>query len=1154
MLMDSSFFLTILAAAAIGFFIFLRKFRIYQENKDVSSSSTSPPSDSSSSTSPPSDSSSSTSPPSDSSSSTSPPSSLSSSTSTHHVFPSFRGEDVRRNFLSHIQKEFRRKGITPFIDNEIKRGESIGPELIKAIRESKIAIVLLSRNYASSKWCLDELVEIMECKKKFGLTVFAVFYEVDPSHVKKLTGEFGSVFEKTCKGKTKENIRRWRQAFEEVATIAGYDSRNWENEAAMIEEIVTEISKRLINSSPISGFEGLIGMGAHMEKMKQLLCLGSSDERRTVGIAGPSGIGKTTIARVLHDQISDGFQMSVFMKFKPSYARPISSDDHDVKLQLEQQFLSQLINQEDIKIRHLGTAQNFVMGKKVLIVLDGVDQLVQLLAMPKADCLGPGSQIIITTQHQKLLKAFPINHIYNVGFPPDEEALQIFCINAFGQDSPDDGFEDLAWEVTRLAGRLPLGLRVMGSRLKGMSKEEWKAELPRLRVCLNGDIYSILKYSYDALDDIDKDLFLHIACFFNAESIDHTFEDTLIKKFPNVRQGFRVLVQRSLISEERYQPMHNLLVQLGREIVRKQSNEPGKRQFLVDPRDVCEVLTDHKGSESVIGLSLEFYENVDKLNISERAFEKMSNLQFLRIFLGRWHLPQGLNNLPPNLRILHWDDYPMTCLPSKFNPEFLVKILLKGSKLEKLWEENQQPLINLKVMNLRFSKKLTELPNLSKATNLVQLDLMGCSSLIELPYYIGNATNIQSLNITDCSSLVELPSSVGNIINFQELNLNGCSSLVKLPSSIGNLVNIQALYLQECSNLVELPSSIGNIVNLQVLNLCRCSSLVELPSSIGNLTMLKYLSLKGCSKVKVLPNDITLDSLEELDVSGCSQLTSIPEISTNIESLMLCGTLIKEVPLSIKSWSRLHDVRITYCKDLEEFPHALDIITELELNDTEIEEVPTWVSGMSRLRRLVLNKCTNLVSLPQLPDSLSNLDAESCESLETLACSFPNPEVCLKFIDCWKLNEKGRDIIIQTSTSSYAILPGREIPVFFTYRATTGGSVVMKFNQRRLPTSFRFKACILLVYKGDKADYEESGSVYLTIVDKQSGREYGFEPKCLSPYLTEHLYIFEMEVKNMESREIFFEFRTHCSIWEIGECGIRIRPLLEEDTHVKSSI
>lgn len=455
-------------------------------------------------------------------------------------------------------------------------------------------------------------------------------------------------------------------------------------------------------------------------------------------------------------------------------------------------------------------------------------------------------------------------------------------------------------------------------------------------------------------------------------------------------------------------------------------------------------------------------------------------------------------------------------------------------------------------MDLCYSENLKELPNLSKATNLVQLNLMGCSSLIELPYYIGNATNIQSLNLTYCSSLVELPSSVGNIINLQELNLSGCSSLVKLPSSIGNIVSIQALYLQECSNLVELPSSIGNIVNLQVLNLCRCSSLVEIPCSIGNLRMLKNLSLQGCSKVKVLPINITLDSLEELDVTGCSQLTSIPEISTNIESLMLCGTLIKEVPLSIKSWSRLHDVRITYCEELEKFPHAVEIITELELNDTEIEEVPAWVNGMSRLRRLVLNKCAKLVSLPQLPDSLSNLDVESCESLETLACSFPNPEVCLKFIDCWKLNEKGRDIIIQTSTSSYAILPGREIPAFFTYRATTGGSVAVKFNQRRLPTSFRFKAFILLVYKGDEADYAEWGSVYLTIVDKQSGREYGFETKYLSPYLTEHLYIFEMEVKNVESREIFLKFGTHSSIWEIGKCGIR--PLLEDDTHVEGSI
>ncbi|VYS50517.1 unnamed protein product [Arabidopsis thaliana] len=1099
--MDSSLFLTILAAAAIGFFIFYRKFRIHHEKKKLGSSSTSPPSTfPSSSTSPP-------------SSSTTPPSSLSSPSSTHHVFPSFRGEDVRRNFLSHIQKEFRRKGISPFIDNEIRRGESIGPELIKAIRESKIAIVLLSRNYASSKWCLDELVEIMECKKKFGLTVFAVFYEVDPSHVKKLTGKFGAVFKKTCKGRTKENIMRWRQAFEEVATIAGYDSRNWENEAAMIEEIATEISKRLINSSPFSGFEGLIGMEAHIEKMKQLLCLDSTDERRTVGISGPSGIGKSTIARVLHNQISDGFQMSVFMKFKPSYTRPICSDDHDVKLQLEQQFLAQLINQEDIKIHQLGTAQNFVMGKKVLIVLDGVDRLVQLLAMPKVECLGPGSRIIITTQYQNLLKAFQIKRIYNVDFPPDHEALQIFCIHAFGHDSPDDGFEKLAWEVTRLAGNLPLGLRVMGSHFRGMSKEDWKGELPRLRIRLDGEIGSILKFSYDVLDDEDKDLFLHIACFFNDEGIDHTFEDTLRHKFSNVQRGLQVLVQRSLISQEKTQPIHNLLVQLGRETVRNQSiSEPGKRQFLVDGREICEVLTSHTGSESVIGINLEVYRSMDELNISERVFEGMPNLQFLRFndnYYGRLHLSQGLNYLPPKLRILHWDYYPLTSLPSKFNPKFLVKIILRDSELEKLWE-GIQPLINLKVMDLSYSSHLKELPNLSTAINLLGMSLSHCSSLIELPSSIGNATNLESLDLQGCSSLLKLPSSIGNLIALRKINLNSCSSLVELPSSIGNIINHPYLNLSECSSLVELPSSIGNLINHPYLNLMECSSLVELPSSIGNLINLKVLDLSGCSSLVELPSSIgNLINLEVLDLSGCSSLV--------------------ELPSSIGNLINLKKLYLSECSSLVELPSCIENLInlkELHLSEcSSLVELPSSIGNLINLKKLDLNKCTKLVSLPQLPDSLSILDAESCESLETLACSFPNPEVWLKFIDCWKLNEKGRDIIIQTSTSEYTMLPGKEVPAFFTYE---------------------------LPLEGDQIDYEKWGSVYLTIVEKQSGRKYSLGSPTIYPLLTEHLYTFEIEAKGVKSVELVIKFQVRMKKWEIGECGIR--RLLEEDTHVESSI
>ncbi|CAG7882093.1 unnamed protein product, partial [Brassica rapa] len=145
----------------------------------------------------------------------------------YHVFLSFRGEDVRKSFLSHVLKEFKSKGINVFIDNEIKRGQSINPELVEAIRQSRVAVPGSARNYASSSWCLDELVEIMKCREEDQQTVLTIFYDVDPSEVRKQTGDFGKAFDITCVGKTEEVKQSWRQALNDVAGIAGYHSSNW---------------------------------------------------------------------------------------------------------------------------------------------------------------------------------------------------------------------------------------------------------------------------------------------------------------------------------------------------------------------------------------------------------------------------------------------------------------------------------------------------------------------------------------------------------------------------------------------------------------------------------------------------------------------------------------------------------------------------------------------------------------------------------------------------------------------------------------------------------------------------------------------------------------------------------------------------------------
>ena len=149
----------------------------------------------------------------------------SSSSSTHRltyeVFLSFRGEDTRNGFTSHLYFALNQKGIYTFIDDkELERGKSISPTFMKAIKESSFAIVILSSNYASSTWCLDELAKIIECKKDIGMTVYPIFYHVNPSDVKKQEGTFAQAFDKHEKENI-EKVHTWRAALRDVATTSG---------------------------------------------------------------------------------------------------------------------------------------------------------------------------------------------------------------------------------------------------------------------------------------------------------------------------------------------------------------------------------------------------------------------------------------------------------------------------------------------------------------------------------------------------------------------------------------------------------------------------------------------------------------------------------------------------------------------------------------------------------------------------------------------------------------------------------------------------------------------------------------------------------------------------------------------------------------------
>jgi hypothetical protein len=147
----------------------------------------------------------------------------------YDVFVSFRGKDTRYNFTDHLLAALQRKGIFAFKDDtKLQKGESIAPELFNAIQTSQVFIVVFSKNYASSTWCLQELDKILECSQLYGKRVLPVFYDVDPSEVRHQKGNYGEAFfkhEQRFQHDT-QMVQRWREALMQVANLSGWDMRH----------------------------------------------------------------------------------------------------------------------------------------------------------------------------------------------------------------------------------------------------------------------------------------------------------------------------------------------------------------------------------------------------------------------------------------------------------------------------------------------------------------------------------------------------------------------------------------------------------------------------------------------------------------------------------------------------------------------------------------------------------------------------------------------------------------------------------------------------------------------------------------------------------------------------------------------------------------
>ncbi|KAM1466281.1 hypothetical protein ACFX2I_031499 [Malus domestica] len=166
----------------------------------------------------------------------------------YEVFLSFRGEDTRNTFTDHLFFALFKAGINTSIDYQLRKGENIQSELDQKIEGSKIAVIVFSKRYAESRWCLRELSKIMRClKDQEGKRVCPIFYDVEPSQVRKQTDSFGEAFQKHEKYEDLNVVKQWREDLKASADLVGWNLKTTADgrEGVFIEIIVRDIKGQL---------------------------------------------------------------------------------------------------------------------------------------------------------------------------------------------------------------------------------------------------------------------------------------------------------------------------------------------------------------------------------------------------------------------------------------------------------------------------------------------------------------------------------------------------------------------------------------------------------------------------------------------------------------------------------------------------------------------------------------------------------------------------------------------------------------------------------------------------------------------------------------------------------------------------------------------
>ncbi|XP_039158650.1 disease resistance protein RPV1 isoform X2 [Eucalyptus grandis] len=745
--------------------------------------------------------------------------------------------------------------------------------------------------------------------------------------------------------------------------------------------VVEEVVKKLKTKQKSTWIEHLIGIDDQVVAVNNLLDVGSGGGR-LIQIHGMGGIGKTTLAKVVFNELSTHFGKCCC--FLEDVREKSSRTDGLVGLQ--NKLLSEIGNAAgtrniDAIDDGMKRIEDTLRHKKVLIVLDDVDKSEQVEKLVGKCALFSGSRVLITTRNEDVLQiSGPKYEIlrYEMKVMSSDHAFQLFSRHAFNSDSPQEDDCVISKKIVSATGRLPLTIVVIGSLLKNKTQELWKEKLDELRKAPPQGVFQVLKVSYDALTFEQQQIFLDIACFFIGEektNAIYMWQDC--KLFPLF--GIEVLKNKSLIKIGKHNEflMHDQLRDLGRGIVHNENPmNPEERSRLWIKDEVLDTIKTKK-MKNVEAMEL------DLLNEQVFKSEEIGRFEKLRFLkLGGGTFVGDLMDCFPKLRWIDWrrafdlkSELTNMCLKNVVVLQFSSIASLDDMKLGSLIKETRK----LKVLELSWCRHITTTQDLSGCSTLERLTFQNCRGLKTIDSSIGKLKHLIELTVDEClieltvdeCYLLGLPEEIGDLQNLERFILRVRHEMKELPDSIFKWKSLRELELSSGGSTEEsvpsrgnanlkgqLPSEIGLLSQLQRLVLRDLYEIRELPALPISLTHLEVFSMS----LQVVPDLSNLTNLVELDLYGGFEYGKQDIIHTGesrwigklskLEQLRLCFLHVP-APIELASLHRLSQLHLSNL-NLQPFIQVPSSLLKLELE--KFNPITLLSSNLKNLSNLMLRR------------------------------------------------------------------------------------------------------------------------------------------------------------------------------------------------------